>query len=58
MQEIPSWGASAQVNIQKYMRRSNDFHLAFYWPLHKPLTDTNVEKKKNRHVWIEKNVEK
>lgn len=28
-----------RVNIQKYMRKRNDFHLAFYWPLHKPRSD-------------------
>lgn len=28
-----------RVNIQKYMRKGNDFHLAFYWSLHKTRRD-------------------
>lgn len=36
---MPHTTLPLRVNIQKYMRKSNDFHLAFYWPLRKPSTD-------------------
>lgn len=36
---MPHTALLLRVDIQKYMRKYNDFHLGFYWPLHKPCTD-------------------
>lgn len=56
--KIPHRVLLLRENVQKYMRKSNDFHLEFYWLLHKPCRDKMQKIRKTDMSGRKKKVEK